>query len=126
MESYSKTWYYGYKQMVNDVIQLSPKYQKIIVSPKIGQPQNFFAFYLKYDPKTYIYTDGGTVSGGFEETRNHLGKYFFQTFDEKTIRNNPESLFVGKPDEFPGWADPIYKYRFLNGEESVVVYGRYR
>ncbi len=121
---YSQLWFYGYKEVVADTDRLGRKYQKIIVSTNLRQPQNFFTFFLRYDPRTYLSQDGGTVSGGFRETGNHFGKYYFQPIDWGTIKDHAEILAVGKPSEFPPDAPVLKKYYYLNGQESVYIVGR--
>lgn len=120
---YSQNWFYSYKDVVSTTSQLAPKYQKVIVSTTLQQPHNFFAFFLRYDPWTYINIDGATVSGGFREDRNHFSKYFFQPIDGNEIANQHSILYVGKPADFPSWVQPIKTFHYLNGDVSVIIVG---
>jgi len=117
-----KFWYTPYEQMIKDVEQIKGKYGKVIVSTKLDQPQSFFLYHTKYDPKTYLRKDGGTVSGSFSETRNHFDKYYFKPIDFGKMRDG-RTLFVGRPDEFSGTAPIIRKYFYPDGSDAVWVVG---
>lgn len=121
--AYSNSWFYGYKEVVAQVSKLSPKYNQVIVSTNLKQPQNFFAFFLRYDPGTYINVDGGTVSGGFLENRNHFGSYFFTSNNWNQLLKEPNTLFVGLPKDFPGEIIPIKTFHYLDGKPSVIIFG---
>jgi hypothetical protein len=53
---------------------------------------------------------GGTVSGGFEEQRNHVGNVQFRTIDSSLLVPLKKILFVGLPTEvFTKWiVDTVY------------------
>ncbi len=91
---YAHAWQYGYKQAVLAAQKYQDSHDQVIVSTKLKQPQNFFAFYLKYDPQTYIKIDGGTVSGGFNETENKFGKYSFKPIEWDKEKIIPNTLYV--------------------------------
>lgn len=114
----SKIWYSGYKQVINDSINLADNYQKIIVSTGLDEPHIFYLFYLKYDPNTYLQQDGGTVGGGFKEQSNHFGKYIFHSIDWSKLQDEPGLLLVAIPSEVPPDAKDhiIGKYFSLDGQ----------
>lgn len=91
---FARDWYYGYKQAVQFVQNNQDEYERVIISTSLKQPQNFFAFYTKYDPWTYIFVDGGTVSGGFLETSNKFGKFEFHPIDYGKLDKSEKLLLV--------------------------------
>ncbi|KKU92434.1 MAG: hypothetical protein UY21_C0001G0057 [Microgenomates group bacterium GW2011_GWA1_48_10] len=120
---YSDIWFYGYKNVVAETARLAPNYRRVVVSTALKQPQNFFAFFLRYDPLTYLRVDGGTVSGGFKENRNHFAKFNFTSSDWETLLKEKSLLFVGLVDDFPDSITPIKTFHYLNGKPSVMIVG---
>lgn len=49
----SAYWQYGYKQIVEEVTALQPKYSEIVIQQDYAQPYIFFLFYQKYNPSRY-------------------------------------------------------------------------
>jgi hypothetical protein len=118
-KEFSKSWLYGRKEAVIFSESRKFDYDRVIVSTKLEQPHEFWLFYLKYDPKKYL-EEGGTVSGGFLETKNHFDKYFFRPIDP-TNDKNEQTLIVALPDEMPTGARILKKIYYLNGEEAIYV-----
>lgn len=117
----SKFWYTPYREIVMDSYGLSKKYSNVIVSTSLDQPQSFYLYYLKYDPKRYQEVDGGTISGNFAETRNHMENIYFKPFDWTIMNDYKNTLFVGRPNEFSPNINIIKKYYYLNGEVAVEI-----
>lgn len=117
---YSKDWIYGRKHaaLISDL--LKSHYDRVIVSTKLEQPHEFWLYYLKYDPKKYL-SEGGTVSGGFLEDRNHFDKFFFKPIDFNKQSGEAKTLFVGIPSEFPQNAKILEKIDYLNGEPAIYI-----
>ncbi len=112
----SEYWQYGYKEAVDEVKRDYNKYDKIIVSTNLEQPNMFFLFYLKYDPKKYL-EEGGTASGGFAVHRNKFAKFEFRPIDTKSEKFDSKTLLIGTPGELPGGAlKTIY---YLDGKEAI-------
>lgn len=115
----SEFWQYGRREAAEYAESLKEKYERIIVSNRMEHPLVFFLYYLKYDPIKYL-REGGTVTGGWAETRNKFDKYQFRQIiyeeqaDEKT-------LFVGLPGEFPSDLEPLKKIYYLNGQEAIWI-----
>lgn len=108
LQTYAQSWQFGYDQAVAYTEAHQANYAKIIVSTNLRQPQNFWAFYSVYDPRTYINVDGGTVSGGFNEDRNHFGKYYFHpiTWESQALEQN--ALYVDLTQYIPSTFKPIH------------------
>ena len=114
----SQYWQYGYQEAVGEVEKIYDRYDRIIVSTNLEQPNMFFLFYLKYDPKKYL-KEGGTASDGFAEHRNKFAKFEFRPFDLKKEKMDSKTLFVGTPDELPGSAMKTIYY--LDGTEAIKI-----
>jgi 4-amino-4-deoxy-L-arabinose transferase-like glycosyltransferase len=119
-QEYSKDWLYGRKQaaLISDL--LKSHYDRVIVSTKLEQPHEFWLYYLKYDPNKYL-SEGGTISGGFLENRNHFDKFFFKPIDFNKQSTEAKTLFVGLPSEFPQNTKVLGKIDYLNGEPAIYI-----
>ncbi len=120
---FADAWQYGYKQAVEYAESQKGKYDKVVVSTYLKQPQNFFAFYSKYDPKTYIEKDGGTVSGGFLESRNKFDKYEFRHIEYADNEWQGKIMFIDLEikltEEIRSKA--IKTINLPNGEPYIVI-----
>jgi hypothetical protein len=112
----------GYKEAVAIAAREAPGVDRIIVSTRLKQPQNFFAFYLKYDPATYIFKVGGSVSGGFNETKNHFDKYFFHpiSWDEKDMQ--PRTLYIDINKNIDNHFQPVAVINLPNQQPGLFIY----
>lgn len=116
----SKQWMYGRKEAVERTEKLKSNYDKIFVSLRLEMPYMFWLFYTKYPPKDYI-SQGGTVSGGFEDDRNHFDRYYFLNFNYKEEQGSGKILFVGTPRDFPSDVSPKETIYYLNGEKAIIL-----
>lgn len=119
----SKNWVYGRQQLVEYVEGHKDKYKKIIISTSLEWPYIFFLYYSKYDPAKYL-AQGGTVSGGFAEERNHYDSYQFRKFSASgDFHTHPanDTLYAGLPSEFPSTITPLHDIRNLNGEPAIWI-----
>lgn len=119
---YADGWQYGYSEAIEYVKKHLDEVDQVIVSNRFKQPHNFFAFYLEYDPATYIEVDGGTRSGGFDESKNRFGKFQFKDFgiDFQNLEEN--TLYVGLDQDLRG-SVPIDKEISLpNGEPRIIIF----
>ena len=119
---FSENWLYGRKEAVIFTEVEKKNYDRVIVSTELEQPHEFWLYYSKYDPKTYL-QEGGTVSGGYLEDRNKFDKYLFRPIDYERQKNEAKTLFVGTPEDFPGGEKPIKIINYLNGEEAIYIVG---
>jgi len=118
----SQSWQYGYKQAVEEVAKIEGQYQRIIVSnqPHLDQSYMFFLFYLKYDPASYQH-EGGTISGGFNETHRGFYKYTFRPIEWSMEEKDPRILYVGRPSDFSQDAKVIKTINFLDGQPAIKI-----
>lgn len=118
----SKEWMYGRKEAVELTEKLKHNYDKVIISQKMEQPLNFWLFYTKYPPQKYL-SEGGTISGGFADERNHFDKYEFRFFDYHSLPKNEKLLLVGTSvgifHDFPGGASIIHT--IYNKDGSIAL-----
>ena len=89
-------WGNGMKQMVLTAKNLRPKYDEVFVSLKLNQTLTFFLFYEPYPPEKYL-AEGGTVSGGYLDERNHFANYRFKFIQTKDLK--PDTLYIWSADE---------------------------
>jgi len=119
---YAEAWQSGYPEAVEYAQKHKDEVNKVIVSTALRQPQNFFAFYSHYEPKTYIEVDGGTKSGGFEENGNAFGKYEFKAIDWNPNKLEQDILYVDLIREANKTIDFEKIIQLPNGEEYIGVY----
>ena len=117
---FSKDWQYGRKEAVAATEALKANYSQIIISTALEQPHEFWLYYTKYDPNIYL-AQGGTVSGGFLENKNHFDKYRFESINFTNQSKQQDTLFVGLPTEFPPNAKIVQKINYLNGEPAIFI-----
>lgn len=119
---FSKSWLYGRREAALFSDSIKSGYERVIVSTSLEQPHEFWLYYLKYDPSTYL-AEGGTVSGGFLENRNKFDKYQFRPIDFENQKLEAKTLFVGTPKDFPSGVNIIKQINYLNGEPAIYVVG---
>jgi 4-amino-4-deoxy-L-arabinose transferase-like glycosyltransferase len=61
----AKLWFYGYKQVIEQVTPVQHDYQKIIFQQSYNQPYIYFLFYQKYDPVGYQ-KQANLIEGGID------------------------------------------------------------
>ncbi len=117
---FSKAWLYGRREAALFTDSVKDNYDKVIISTKLEQPHEFWLYYLKYDPARYQ-KGGGTVSGGFLETRNHFDKFYFKPIDFQNMGKQEKTLLVGSPEEFPSNVKTLKQIFYLNGEPAIYI-----
>lgn len=117
----SKQWMYGRKEAALFVDSIKNKYDRVIVSVKLEHPHIFFLFYLKYDPVKYL-NEGGTFSGGWAVDNNKFDKYEFKYITYEELKDMyPNSIIIGRADEFPNSVKTLKTIHYLNGEEAIKI-----
>lgn len=115
----SEYWQYGRREAALFTESVKDRYQRILVSPRLGQPHIFWLYYLRYDPAKYL-SEGGTYSGGWAEERNRFDTYEFRSIDYDRMQGTG-ILLVGLPVEFPKRVEPLKKIYYLNGKEAIWI-----
>ncbi len=115
----SKYWLYGRKEAAQFAESVKQNYDRVIVSTKLEQPHVFFLYYLKYDPAKYL-QEGGTVSGGWAEDKNHFDKYYFKPLNQDPA-NDGRSLFIGLPEEFSSNDRILKTVYYLDGTPAIKI-----
>jgi len=120
---YSEAWQYGYKDAIAEVKKIEKKYNKIIVSnqPHLDQSYIFFLFYLKYSPVLYQ-KETKDVSGGFAES-HYFGKFEFRPISWEKETKNSETLYIGRPNDFPSGVGIIKTINFLDEKAAIMIVG---
>jgi hypothetical protein len=119
---------YGRKEALAYIIQNEDKYNEIIVSRNLSEPQIYVAFYTKYDPLTYQkasrewlkYKEVG-VPFVDQLGEYHLGKYVFKNINYMDDSKIPNVLIVGKPSEFPQDMAPTYLVKYPNQLPDIYI-----
>lgn len=117
----SKYWLYGRKDAAIYTESAKVNYDKVLVSLKVDMPYIFWLFYTKYPPQKNL-SEGGIVSGGFADERNHFDKYEFRNFDYKSLTESPQKLLlVGTPKDFPPDARILKTIYYLDGSVALII-----
>lgn len=117
---FSKNWMYGRKEAVAWTEKTKNSYEKVLVSLRLEMPHMFWLYYTQYSPKQYV-REGGTVSGGFADERNHFDSYEFRNFDYHALPKDKRYLLVGLPKDFPPDAHILHTIYYKNGEPAILI-----
>lgn len=117
----SKSFHYALSRTIPYVMSEQKNYSKVVFSNKDNLYQSYmlFLYYSRYDPLLYQ-KQGGTKSGGFEETHK-FGKYEFRPIvwnKDKSLKN---TLFVGNANEFESLVPPLASFANLDGKGAIKV-----
>ncbi len=117
---YAADWQYGHKEVVEEVKKIESSYDNVIVSISLDQPQAFFLYYLKYDPKTYL-SEGGTKAGKFDTDTNAFGPYHFTTIAKAKSSMPGKNLYVTSSIEPPGGANILHTVYYPTGLPAYIL-----
>ncbi len=97
----SLDWQYGYEKAIPEILKVEGRYKKIIVSNQapLDQSYIFFLFYLLYPPGQYQ-KEALEASGGFRED-HQFGKYEFRPIRWESEEKTEDTLYIGRPGDFP-------------------------
>lgn len=118
---YASDWQYGRKEVVEATTKYATKYDRIVVSMSLDQPQIFFLYYLQYDPQKYL-NIGGTVSGKFDVEDNSFDIYTFRTIGKYHKDDNQKVLYVGLLSEVIPGANILETIHYPNGQPAFVLF----
>lgn len=104
----------GYRELVNSVNKLLPKYDKAIITNRESAPTIFFLFYSKFDPAAFQKETKGTLMQDFD--RIGFGKYEFSQ-EECPVRldTNSQELIGEKSTLYvtSGLCKPIKNINYI-------------
>lgn len=113
----SKEWMYGHEEMAQFALANKNNYKKIVFSLTIDRPLIYMLYYTKKDPANYL-LQGGTKSGGWADQTEGYDNYEFHNFDYYHAPKG-DILYVGTPQDFPKFTQPIKIIRYLDGTPAV-------
>lgn len=124
-KEFAQNWLYGRKEMVQVVEAEKDKYDQVMVDLSIDWGYLWFLWYGNYSPQWYL-DQGGTISGGFEEEQNTVGKIKFKRFDfNPTFFGSepvtPHTLYIGLPSQFPKELTPYKKILDPAGKPAIYI-----
>jgi hypothetical protein len=122
---FAKYWLYGRKEMVQIVEKEKDHTDTIVVDLSVDWAYLWFLWYGNYSPQWYL-SQGGTVSGGFEESQNKVGKIEFHHFDFEPVffgsqKVAPNALFIGLPEQFPSTLVPYKTIKDPAGKPVLYI-----
>lgn len=122
-QAQSKSWEYGYKQIVEEISPIQNNYEEIVVQQSYAQPYIYFLFFQAYPPdefqkeNSFVESKYGDV-GQISELKNIK----FEPIDWSVRRGQKGKLFVADPikippaDINPNEHKIISEIKYLNGE----------
>lgn len=115
----SSSFQYTLSKAVTYVLSRENNYSKIVFSNKdnLYQSYMFFLFYSKYDPFLYQ-KQGGTISGGFNETHS-FGKFEFRPIILN--KEDKNELLIGNINELNNVQLRLVTFRNLTDKEEIIV-----
>ncbi len=142
--TYSWSWQYGYKQVVNYAKSHYLDYDKIIVTKKYGEPHEYFLYFMNIDPAKYQ-NDSGKIAF-FQSNWYWVDRfdklYFVNDWQIKT--NSPllssiqktfvteskyivdcsisKCLLITSPNNAPAGWKKLEAINFLDGKSAFEIY----
>ena len=122
----SASFQYSLSSAIKFVLNNEKFYDKIVFSNKdnLYQSYMFYLFYSKYDPFLYQ-KQGGTISGGFNESHN-FGKYEFRPIVWNKDKLLTNTLFVGNASDFPNETGSKKLFSNIDGKGLIQVVDKMR
>lgn len=119
-KSQSQSFQYALQNAFAYVNENKNKYQKVVISNKnnLYQSYMFYLFYTKYDPVSYQ-KQGGTTSGGFNETHT-IGNISFQPISPSHAYPS-KTLLVGNPGDLPPNSTQLVTSYYVDGTPGVII-----
>lgn len=115
----SQDWQFGYQEAVPLIASYPAQHVIVSNQPPLDQSYIFFLFYLKYNPALYQ-AETKNVSGGFRED-HQFGKYEFRPIDWSREAKNNNTLYVGRPEDFPTNVHVIKTVNYLNDKPAIEI-----
>jgi len=118
---------YGWREVMSEVSPIEPNYREIVVSRSLSEPQMFVAFYTRMDPyfvqeqsRDWLrYEDEGLLFVD-QLGEYRLGKYTFRAINWGVDSEKEDTLFIGKPQDFPESVSPKV-ISYPNGTDALYI-----
>lgn len=119
-QTYPAAWEYGFKDLVNYVVENQNKYEEIYITNKYDQPYILFAFYLQYPPPKFQKEARLTSRDqyGFSTVEN-FGKYHFGRIGMKSLPKGRKVMVVGTPSEISDSVTILKRIYFKDGKTEA-------
>lgn len=117
---YSGEWQYGYREAIREFGPLAARYDRIVLSERIGRAYMYVLFYTGYDPETFRRQKQSFFDAAGFYTVTGFDKFVF--VKEAPTLNQPGTLYVLPPDQVPQQAKVISTVRLLNGRPVLVLF----
>ncbi len=93
-DQYKKEWQYGYQEMIDKLVRIQDKYQKIYITREQGRPAMYYFFYAQIDPRL--------VQSANQSARKDQGEFLeFQKIEFidkiEQINTNQKALLISSP-----------------------------
>ena len=117
----SASFQYPLTEAIKFVLPIQGQYRQIIfTNQNYGyQAYMFYLFYSQYEPLIYQ-IQGGTVSGGYNET-HQFGRYQFRPIHWEKETRGEGILYIGNIQDFPEEVTTLKEFNLLNGEKAMVA-----
>ncbi|MBI5358744.1 glycosyltransferase family 39 protein [Candidatus Amesbacteria bacterium] len=118
--SYSWSWQYGYKEIVQIIKESYSRYDKVVFTKKYGEPHEFVAFYWPWDPADFTKSKSWDYHDGWYWV-NALGKIkFINDWEMKSYVYKPKTLIIASPENEPTGTE-IKRINFLDGKPAFII-----
>lgn len=123
----SRSMLYGRKDAIEYVKSIEGRYDKVIISRSLSEPQIYAAFYTKYDPSEYQKSTKDWLRYKDERRSfiDQLGEYGFGKYsfgDINYLKTGVEKvLLVGKLDEFPKGTNTLKVVQYPDNQPAFVI-----
>jgi hypothetical protein len=118
-QTYPAAWEYGFDQVASRVIPLLSKYDHIFITDTYDQPYIEMLFFLKYPPEIFqrevVLTSRDRY--GFSTVRS-FGKFQFQPVVWDQLKDIPNALVIGTPDQILPYTVAFDSVLFPNGQPA--------
>lgn len=120
---------YGWPQIKEYLKENDSRFDKVVFSGEVSEPQIALAFFLKMSPEKvqsvssawldyqkqgYLFVD--------QLPEYHLGKFEFRNFHFPEDQHLAKTLFIGKPEDFAGVDGQVEKIIYYPGPEEKVAF----
>lgn len=119
---------YGLEDAVNFALEREAKYEKIVMSRSLSEPQAYVMFYKKIDP-TLVQEESLDWLRYEEEGLlflDQLGDYKLENFEFRGIhypedKKKEDLLIIAKPEEFPVDVKPLKTISYPDGKPAILI-----